>query len=379
MILNLLKTIVLFFVKIIKTVMSSPIFWIIAAIIAAAVALVLIYRKLKLWALSQIEYSRYFSTDGIFSGESCTMTEILRNPTLFPLFFVEMEFFVPSGLTVDGVKCSEYTKSSSIFHIPPYSTVQKDHKVTSGRRDHYKLHNASVEYRKNEFVFPTPIDIYVYPDKFFWGVDLSEEVKLAGEAIANKKYVEDPFFFSGLRRYAQGDTMRQVNFKASARSFSAGQRQLLCNVYESSRAYDTMIYLDLTDYSAADAFEECQNILENGLRCACHLFCQAEMNGGRVGFASNCSTDEGQFVNIPCETGNMHAKRILECFSQISVYARNNYSIHSLLKDAVKLPEETDIYFITSHVTDKNAELIRAMRRRGRSVSVIRLEGRDEA
>jgi hypothetical protein len=75
----------------------------------------------------------------------------------------------------------------------------------------------------------------------------------------------------------------------------------------------------------------------------------------------------------------MHAKKILECFSQISVYARNNYSIHSLLKEAVKLPEETDVYFITSFVTDKNAELIRALRRRGRSVSVIRLEGRDEA
>ena len=76
---------------------------------------------------------------------------------------------------------------------------------------------------------------------------------------------------------------------------------------------------------------------------------------------------------------NKYREVCLECFSQISVYARNNYSIHSLLKDAVKLPEETDIYFITSFVTDKNAELIRALRRRGRSVSVIRLEGRDEA
>lgn len=359
--------------------LSSPIFWSIAAVVAVSVVSVLIYRKLKLWALSQIEYIRYFSTDGFFAGESCTMTEVLRNPTIFPLFFVEMEFFVPSGLTVDGIKCSEYTKSASIFHIPPYSTVQKDHKITSDRRDHYKLHNASVEYRKNEFVFPTPIDIYVYPNKFYADVDLSEDIKLAGEAIANKKYVEDPFFFSGLRRYAQGDSMRQVNFKASARSFSGGMRQLMCNYYESSRSYDTMIYLDLTDYFASDAFEECQNILENGLRCACHLFCQAEMNGGRVGFASNCSTDDGQYVNIPCETGNAHAKKILECFSQISVFARNNYSIHSLFKDAVKLPEDTDIYYITSHVTDKNAELIRALRRSGRSVSVIRLEGRDEA
>ena len=172
--------------------------------------------------------------------------------------------------------------------------------------------------------------------------------------------------------------MRQINYKASVRSFSGGQRQLMSNFYDSSRSYDTMIYLDLTDYTAADAFEECQRILENGLRCACHLFCQAQTYGGKVGFAANCRTDEGQFVKIPCETGHAHAKRILECFAQITVYAKNDYSIHSLMRDAFTLPEETDIYLITSHVTDKNAELIRNLRRRGISVTVVRLEGRSD-
>lgn len=355
-------------------VLSSTWFWVIAAIIAVVVALVLIYRKLKLWALSQIEYSRYFSTDGVFAGESFTMTEVLRNPTLFPLFFVEMEFFVPSGLTVDGVACSEYTKSASIFHIPPCSTVQKDHTVTSKKRDHYKLQNAGVEYRKNEFIFEVPIDVYVYPDKYYADVDLSEEMKLAGESVANKKYVEDPFFFSGIRRYIPGDPMRQINYKASVRSFSGGQRQLMCNFYESSRSYDTMIYLDLTDYDAGDAFDECNSILEKGLRCACHLFCLSQMNGGKVGFVCNCDTDLGRYINIPCGTGHLHAKKILECFSVISPYARNDYSIHSLFAEAVKLPESTDIYFITSRVTDKNATLIHGLRRMGRSVSVVGLE-----
>ena len=363
-----------FFGRVVGAIIGSPIFLSILAVAVVAVILVLIYRKLKLWALSQIEYNRYFSTDGAFAGESFTMTEVLRNPTIFPLFFVEMEFFVPSGLTVDGVKGSEYTKSASIFHIPPYSTVQKEHTVTSNKRDHYKLQNAGVEYRKIEFVFEVPIDVYVYPDKFYADLDLSEDVKLAGDTIANRKYVEDPYFFSGIRRYTPGDSMRQINYKASVRSFSGGQRQLMCNFYESSRSYDTMMYLDLTDYAAENAFEECESILEKGLRCACHLFGQAESNGGKVGFVANCETDMGKYVNIPMGTGHTHAKKMLECFSVISSYARNDYSIHSLLRDAVKLPEETDIYFITSHVTDKNAELIRALRRMGRSVSVIRLE-----
>lgn len=357
----------------VRRVLSKPWPWITLAVIVAAYLLLALYRKLKLRALGRIEYTRYFSTDGVFAGESFTMTEVLHNPTLFPLFFVEMDFFVPSGLTVDGVKCSEFTKSTSIFHIPPCSTVQKIHEVTSDKRDHYKLQNASLTYLKNEFVFDVPIDVYVYPDKYFADVDTSLDIKVAGDAIANRKYVEDPFFFSGIRRYVPGDSMRQVNFKASVRAYSGGMRQLMCNFYESSRNYDTMIYLDLTDYGGGENFEKYSELLENGLRCACHLFCQAQMSGGRVGFAANCTTDQSRFVSIPCSTGNQHTKRILECFSQISAYARRDYSMNSLLREAVALPPETDIYYITPYVDSKNAELLHALERAGRSVSVVNL------
>lgn len=359
--------------------LTNPIFlWtvtITVSLVIIGTVVVITYQRLKLKALGKIEYTRSFSTDGIFAGESFTMTEIIRNRSLFPLFFVEMDFFVPSGLTVDGVACSEYTKSTSIFHIPPYSTVKRVHTVTSERRDHYILHNAGITYLKNEFLFDVPIDVYVYPSRYFGGVDMSEDVRLAGEAISKRKYIEDPFFFAGVRRYGQGDGMRQVNFKASVRSFSGGVRQLMCNSYDSSRCFDTMIYLDLTDYSNADDFEHYSATLENGLRCACYLFSEAENNGGRVGFAANCSSESGRYVHIPCDMGIGHAKAMLECFSGITPYARRDYSIHALMREALELPLSTEIYYITSFVNEKNAELIHNLQRLGRSVRVVRLEG----
>ena len=72
----------------------------------------------------------------------------------------------------------------------------------------------------------------------------------------------------------------------------------------------------------------------------------------------------------------MHTKKILECFSQISPYARREYSMNSLLREAIELPQSTDIYYITSFVDSKNAELIRALERTGRSVNIVRLEAR---
>ncbi len=347
------------------------------AVIASVVGViaVIVYQRMKLYALGLIEYSRSFSTDGIFSGESFTLTETVRNRTLFPLFFVEVDFFVPSGLTVDGVKCSEYTKSTSIFHIPPFSTVKKIHTVTSDRRDHYILHNAAVTYLKNEFVFDVPIDVYVYPQRYHNGAELSDDVRVAGEAISKKKYIEDPFFFAGIRQYNRGDSMRQVNFKASVRSFSGGSRQLMCNYYDSSRSFDTMIYLDLTDYSNSDDFEHYSASLEDGLRSVCYLFSQAEENGGRVGFAANCASENSRYIKINCDSGIGHSKAVLECLASITPYARRNYSIHALMSEAAELPPTTDIYYVTSYINDKNAELIRSLQRMGKSVRTVRLGG----
>ena len=49
--------------------------------------------------------------------------------------------------------------------------------------------------------------------------------------------------------------------------------------------------------------------------------------------------------------------------------------MNSLLREAVELPPETDIYYITPFVDEKNAGLIHALERAGRSVSVVNLAG----
>ena len=107
----------------------SPWFWICLLVAAVCGILTMLYRQAKLRALDQIVYTREFSTDGIFVGETLELIETIRNPGWFPLFRVRVEFFVPGGLTVDDIECRQHTKVTSIFHIPPYATVQKVHKV----------------------------------------------------------------------------------------------------------------------------------------------------------------------------------------------------------------------------------------------------------
>lgn len=354
------------------TLITSLWFWIVllSALLIGVIAFV--YHKLKLWALGQISYSRRFSTDGVFVGESLELIETIDNNSFVPLFSVRIDFFVPEGLTIDGLSCKEYTKVTSICYLPPFSTVYSRHTVSPDRRDHYRLSTASIVYRKNEFIFEDSLDFYAYPNRFGSKVRLTEDLYHAGNAISERKYIEDPFFLSGIRPYRAGDPMRSINFKASLRSFSGGARQLVTNNYDSSRSFDSLILLDLATYEASSIKEEEQ--LELGLEYTCFLFCEALKNAGRVGFATNCAIGEGRYVYIPCSSGDAHTKTMLQTFAELSYYARRDFSMTAILKRvASELTQGTDVYLVTPFVDDELANLLSALERREFSVRVIPL------
>jgi uncharacterized protein (DUF58 family) len=357
-------------------IVTSPWFWL--ALLATAVCwiLVILYRQAKLRALDKISYNRHFSTDGIFVGETLELVETIHNPSWFPLFRVRVEFFMPGGLTVDNIECRQHTKVTSIFHIPPHSTTQKTHKVRADKREHFRMHTSFVRYRDIEYTFDSHIDFYAYPNQYDADASFAPDVYHAGEMVASRKYIEDPFFLSGIRAYRPGDPMRSINFKASARGFSGGMRQLMSNDYDSSRNYNSMILLDLTSYSEALMNVDAQ--IEIGLRYACYIFCEALRNGGNVGFATNCAVDDARYIHIPCSSGTVHTKLILEQFAEISSNAKRDYSVNVILQTIVpELARGTDIYLITPHVDEKMAGLLHSLQRSGRNVEIILLSGGD--
>ncbi|MBQ3230098.1 MAG: DUF58 domain-containing protein [Clostridia bacterium] len=330
------------------------------------------YRRLKTNALYNISYERAFSTDGIFAGERIDLTETISNPGWFPLFAVKIDFYVPAGLTVNDRKITEYTRLSSIFNIPPYSTVKRTFSVRADKRGKFSVCNATTKYRDTVFDFETDATFYAYPDYFDSSADNLPDIYQTGTEIARVKFIEDPFFISGIRDYRSGDPMRAINFKASVRSFSGGVRRLLCNNYDSSRTYDSMIFLDLNSYAqaAVDPLEQ----LETGLRLSCFIFREAVKNGGCIGFCTNRSSSSSKYVHIPCGSGEEHVKRMLREFAVIDHYGKRDYSMNAILQSiAFELPKNVDIYMITSFIDERTADLLFSLKRMGRNVQVIPL------
>jgi len=338
--------------------------------------LVMLYRVGKTRALERLEYDRTFSKDGAFAGDTLEFTETVHNPTWFPLFSVEVFFYIPSGISIDEVECREYTRITSIFHVPPRATVRKKHIVHAKTRGLYRLDNVSILYRKNEFFFSVPICLYVYPNYTSIKAEDAPDLYRVGNHISSRKYAEDPFFLSGIRPYRVGDPMRSINFKASVRSFSYGCRQLMSNDYDSSRNFDSMIFFDLFSGDEQTREETKEFQLELGLSYATYLLLETIGQGGAVGFASNCASGVKPYVHIPCGIGSLHGTEILKSFAEIA-YTGRDYSICSLLERfTVNLPNGTDLYLITPFVDARTAETIRRLERIGINAVVILLRGK---
>ncbi len=362
------------FGEVIAVIVTSPLFWIVTLLAAAVFILRSLYVRLKIRALGRMEYIRSFSSDGVFAGESFELKETLRNTTMFPLFFVKMEFYVPSGLTVDGIRCEKHTKVTSIFHVPPFSSATKRHEFCANARGKYSLVNTAAVYKHNEFVFEYPFELYVYPSYKAASELGYERLYTVGDTISSKKYREDPFFISGIRPYTATDPPSSINYKASARCFRGGARELLCNSYDSSRDYDTMIFLDVYARSEHGRAIDDEALFENGLSMSCRIAVDAVRAGGTVGFAVNCSVGSKNYFYAPVSSGETHVRELLRGFAQFSPFSARVCSIESLIsRVAPTLGRKTDVYLIAYGVDTATAELLRRLERMGRTVTVIPL------
>lgn len=357
--------------------------YITAILLLAAIVVFLLWRiylRLRSRALEQVEYERFFSADGVFCGTELCMTEVLRNPTWFPLFFVEVSFFAPDGLCFDGVERQGYQRLRSVFQLMPHSGAVREHSVRALRRDRYRMEAAQIVWRDNAYEFDVPLQLSVYPAQFEAPLDILPDSHRLGDRLAANRFIEDPYFTSGIREYRRGDPMRNIDFKASARTMSCGRRQLMSRDCDSSRNFDAMVLLDLTPYpEVCSTLAHNRALTENGLRLACYLLRETVRNGGRFGLAANIESLQYSvnrpFILIPCDTGMPHMKHVLETFAAIPIYrTARDYSFSALIRDFRNMiPRDMDVYLLTAGAEGGHGPLIREMERAGNTVTVVRI------
>lgn len=281
----------------------------------------------KIWRKG-LDVSVTFSENTIRSGEDVVVREKSVNKKRIPLSFVSVEW---------GLErlCSQYKEDdkafvvSSSFSLPGYSSVKRNKSINGLKRGVYKVINGIIGstdlFSSEEYSCPffSNSTLYVLPSRINTFSSSYAYRGFLGTVLSHRMSQEDPFEIKAIRPYFPTDSMRVVNWKASAKTGS-----LKVNQYEWTTDESVMVMLDL---SRGDE-EERETLIEY-----VSSFCSLILERG----VSLCLTSNGRdsvdgtAVRVDEGSGGGHIDTVDRALSTIKVSSSDKASLSPLLRNSI--------------------------------------------
>ncbi len=329
--------------------------------------------------IARLIYSRRFGEEGVYEGEGTTLTEVIRNPSFLPVFFVDVEAYFYDGLRLtdqpaDPRGTMQYARSR--FHLLPFMQITRTHPVACTKRGDYRLETVDIFYRRRVRYLAAPAGIFVYPKIVPVEGSQTPLSQAQGESVTAQRLLYDPFSVNGVRSYRFGDPLHSINFKATARSGRYGTEGIRVN----SRDFcsDRTVFVCLNFQLAAGhsiptpAYEQ---MMEGGLSYAAALLREAIYGGNRAGFAANCLLVSGEKgISIPTGSGEEHLKNALKQMARARCAFGLSFAgmLASCLREGVMGHE---IYILTPELTEETDALLSRLALQGNVLHPVLLTG----
>jgi uncharacterized protein (DUF58 family) len=204
--------------------------------------------------------------------------------------------------------------------------------------------------------------------------------RMQGEYTALRPLYSDPFSLSGIRDYHFGDTVSQINFKASARVPLSGSSAspLKVNNRDFCASRRLMIYMDFhLPVGTIMTSEDYESRAEQGLSFCSALMRDAIFTGYAVGFAANCKLPDGSLsLRFPPDSSEAHLMEMMRAMAAMMPY--DGASFASLLEhDLVDGMADTEVVIFCYVMGEETLSRVAALEQMGNSVKVVLLTAED--
>jgi uncharacterized protein (DUF58 family) len=164
-----------------------------------------------------IQIGRNVSSGEIQLGEAIDTFLTIHNNKTLPAFWVFIQDHIHPHLDVEGASCSYKTIASSSKQVLKY-------KLHSTRRGLFRIGPTVIESCGpfgliRRFLVGSSVDfVTVLPPVVPIGKGLSQGQRPVHQVPRRRSIFEDPSRFIGMRDYLPGDSMRRINWRATART-----------------------------------------------------------------------------------------------------------------------------------------------------------------
>lgn len=175
-----------------------------------------------------LSVSLHFQEESVTEGDACVLCEQVENAKLLPIPALKVKFQVSRYLQLaqdDGASCvTDQYYRNDVLSIRPYMRHVRKLTFICKKRGFYRINGLDLvagnlllsgELPKS---LSSDTQLYVYP-KPYRSEEFEQAIqKLNGEILSRRHLLEDPFEYRGIREYSPYDTMRDINWKATART-----------------------------------------------------------------------------------------------------------------------------------------------------------------
>lgn len=276
------------------------------------------------YSLSELRYGRRFSRSRIEFGEETDLTLEIYNAKPLPLPWVLISDDYPDGVELLtgqlGTSRAVGFRSAIVNFLALrwYEKVRRVYRLRGTNRGVFRFGPAEI-YAGDVFGFRRQNQRYeqidrliVYPKVVPVEVLGLPAARPSGDFAANRRILEDPLRFRGVREYEPGDSIRYVHWKATAR-----QGELQTRVFDPSASRVIMLVVDVQ--TAERPYSLVPEHLELLISAAASLATDSLEAGYAVGLMANSGpVESNELIRVPAGRHPDQLGVLLEAMAQLT-------------------------------------------------------------
>ncbi|WP_350343392.1 DUF58 domain-containing protein [Proteinivorax tanatarense] len=321
------------------------------------------YKCVAKWeniAFKKFDIKRKSSEVKIFPNEVTDYNLMIVNNKIFPLLWITLRYELPRGFTIIGeeesfqYKHGEVSVHRTLLSLLFFQKVSQKYKIFFKERGYYSLNKITAEtsdyfgFKKISKDIDCPMIFVVYPNIYPLEDLIIKDSSYLGENLVKRWIMDDPTFFSGVREYTFNEPIKQIHWKATAKT---GDMQVKVNDYTADMS--TLYVLDL-GYDRLTNNTDRSPLAERLIEVVAAYMHLSEENQYQYGFATNYLVygNDIKSTFITPNRGNSHLLNCAEILSRLREYA--NIGIDNLLYQVSSKVSLSTVISISTHSIDDN-------------------------
>lgn len=309
-----------------------------------------------------------FGASHYCEGDHGYIAETVTNKKLLPLWWGSMEYHLPPFITLDGGGYHGNADFRDSFSVFSFEQVERRVPFKAESRGYYRI--GSAEMLTHDIFFSsrlirrydTDAGLYVYPDPRRVGGFEPDFRRITGEIIKRRHYIEDEYQFRGIRDYTTRDSIRRVNWSATART-----GQMKVNEFNCTSSQEVVLLLDFDAHGSWDRLA----VKEDLIRSAAALSVSFCREGIPLGVVTNaCDIAGGARLGLPCRGGVRQLDECMRLFARIDTSSLTS-SFGTLLDEIIRSPSQAQYVLLSFSGSDELCGKLDALKSSGRGVQWV--------